>query len=259
MSYFNIERKRQATDTLKACIQCAKKAGINHALYINFGLLLGIVRERDYISHDNDVDLCINQDLIKPEQEILYRNYLKEAGVITQTRDEYSVRLDENGYDELCIMEKDPEKIKYVIDNKELIGTYKNKEIGRKVRLTWFTLRTKPDYPKFCHWFTFDWNGYTWHTKAGKWVKQSKFDHNRWDYKKTDEGIMKGFPAEFIEEFLSIDFYGLKVQIPKRFGSYLDCMYTNWLIPKNRGSSRKDTVCVVGKWSDKKTWRISTG
>lgn len=258
MSYFDINKKRHATDTLKKCYKCAEKAGIRHALFVNFGLLLGIVREKDYISHDSDVDMCIKQELITPEQEILYRNYLKDEGILTDTRDKYSVRPDEDGYDELQLFERDEKKVKYVIKcaEKGEIADYYGKPVGKKVRLTWFTLRPKPGYPKFCHWFMFPWNGCYWHTKAGKWVSERKFTHRKWDYKKTDEAIMKGIPVEFLENLVTVNFYGVDIQIPENLG-ILHFMYNNWLIPKRGGASSKKIVCVVGKWKDRKTWRIS--
>ena len=239
MSYFNVIRKRQAVDILKICYDCADKAGIRDALFVNYGLMLGIVREKDFIAHDSDIDMCVKADLITAAQEIKYYKLLEKNGLFDARRKWSSIK-DPKGFSSTLILSN-------------------NDKSGSKIRFTWFSLRAKPGYPKFCHWFVFPWNGYSWHTKAGKWVRERKFTHQKWDYRKTDEAILKGCPAEFVEELMEVEFYGLKIQIPRRVGSCLDFMYPGWLIPKNRGASSKKIVCVVGKWSDKKTWRISVG
>ena len=68
----NFWRKKLAVEELRTIHECAEKAGIRDALYVNFGLLLGIIREGDFIAWDTDVDMCLKQELITPEQEIKY-------------------------------------------------------------------------------------------------------------------------------------------------------------------------------------------
>ena len=236
MSYFNIQKKRQATDTLRVCYECAEAAGIRKALFVSYGLLLGIVREKDYIPWDNDIDMCVRRDWITAEQELKYYKLLEEAGLFGARRKWSTVKA-KDGFPSTMILSN-------------------NDKSGDPVRLTWFSLRPKPHQPKFCHWFMFPWNGYMWHTKAGKWVQERKFTHKKWDYKESDEAIMKGCPVEYLDELMDFEFYGLDIRIPKRAGSCLDFMYPGWLIPRRRGASSKKIVCVVGKWDDKSTWRI---
>lgn len=236
MSYFTTEKKRKAIEQLKICLDCADKAGIRHAMFINFGLLLGMVREHDFISHDSDVDICIKQELITAKQEMKYFKLLQKKGMFFARR-KWSSIDDENGFYESLIVTK-------------------GQKVGKKIRFTWFSLRMKKDYPKFCHWFMFPWKGIYWHTKAGRWVKKRKFDPNIWHYDKTTEGIMKGIPEMYLDELITTEFYGLKLQIPKYPRACLDFMYPGWLIPHRGGASSKKIVCIVGKWSDKKTWRI---
>jgi len=251
MSYFNFKRKKLATEVLKICHECAEKAGIRHAMFINYGLLLGIIRENDYIPWDNDVDVCIKSDLISAAQEIKYYKLLKKATKgapkgLFSARDKWSVVKDPEGFSETLI---NSEKYEWTSDSV-------TKKQPRKVRFTWFSLRKKPEYPKFCHWFMFPWNGCYWHTKAGQWVKDRKFSVRRFKYDKSDQAILKGIPEDFLKELIKINFYGLDIQIPLKYGSCLDFMYPGWRVPRQKGASSKKIVCIAKKWNDRKTWKM---
>ena len=67
---------------------------------------------------------------------------------------------------------------------------------------------------------------------------------------------MLGIPAEYIREKIWVPFRGIKVLIPKHFGSVLDWEYPGWPVPRKGGSSKKQVVCVVQKWSDPRTWKV---
>lgn len=218
MSFFTYDKKRYATEDLATCYECAEKAGMKDALFVSFGLLLGIVREGDFIGHDNDVDLCVKADKIAKQQEDDYVRLLHEAGMFF-ARDKKSHRQDTG-------------------------------------RTTWFSLRKRSGRAKFCHWLGFEWSDYWWWSKAGKWISARKFDEERWDYAFDDDAIMLGIPAEYTRELMWIKFRGVDVQIPTAYGGALDYMYPGWPVPKKGGSSRKQTVCIVPNWDDSRTWRI---
>lgn len=234
--YFNEKRKALAMETLKTCYDCAAKAGIRKYLFVNFGLLLGIVRENDFIPHDNDVDLCVLMDRITPQQQLKYFKLLEENELFF-ARKKYSFVKHKDGF------------------SKNLIGS-EHATSDKKVHMTWFSLRKRKSYPKFCHWFMFPWNGYYWHTKAGKWVSRRKFDPQKFGYNSSDDAILKGMPERDLKELMEIDFKGLKINIPKRYGSVLDWCYPGWLVPKKGGASSKKTVCIVRNWDEKKSWKI---
>ncbi len=238
--YMDFRRKKRAVETLKIIHECASEAGIRKALYVNFGLLLGIIRDGDFISWDTDIDMCLKQELITPEQEIKYFQLLDSRGVF-KARKKWSSINDENGFSERMIK---PRKDESDIEN------------DRKVRFTWFSLRKAKEYPKFCHWVMVNWNGMTWHSKAGLWISKHKFNRREYNYKDTDEAILKGMPQKYVEELMEINFYGIKIQIPVLYGHCLDYLYPGWLIPSHRGSSATKIVCVASKWADKKTWRV---
>jgi len=238
MSYFNKHRKRKAIEDIGYFYDCAERAGIRHALFVGFGLLLGMVREKDFIGHDNDVDMCLRADLITEEQEKAYVNYLAED-------ENYGFKAEEP-FKSLTSIPK------CGMFSKRCRFSYR----GDTGRLTWFSLRKDNDHCKFCHWLFFPWNGYMWHTKAGKWVNKRKFNQNTVKFRDSDEAIFKGIPQGYVEELKTVSFHGLKVNIPVRYGSCLDFWYPHWIVPRSGGSSQKNIVCVVGKWDNKKTWKV---
>jgi len=233
MAYMDFKRKKKAVETLKIIHECADGAGIRHALFVNFGLLLGIIRHGSFIPWDTDIDMCVKRDQITPEQEVKYFNLIKESGLF-KARKKWSTVKDKNGYEESAVVKG---------------GS------SEKVRLTWFSLRKEEGYPKFCHWLMFPWNNMYWHTKAGKWVTPSKFDPVVFNYNQGFEAIMKGVPEKYLTELMTIKFYGIDVQIPTKYGSCLDFLYPGWMIPQHRGSSAKKIVCVAQKFDDIRTWK----
>jgi len=234
--YFTEKKKERAMETLRICYSCAEEAGMRDALFVNFGLLLGIVREGDFIAHDDDVDMCVLMDKITPIQQLRYFNLLKKHELFF-ARERKSIVTIPDGY------------------SKSLLSS-NNAVDPTTVFMTWFSLRKRKGYPKFCHWFMIPWKGYYWHTKAGMWVSRKKFDPRRFNYEPTDDAILKGVPEDHLKELMEIEFRGLKINIPTRFGSVLDSCYPGWLIPKIGGASAKETVCIAKDWNDKRTWKV---
>ena len=236
--YFDSERKKLALEELYNIHECAEKAGMRHALFIGFGLLLGIVREGDFIGHDNDMDMCIRADLIEPKQELEYYRRLKEAGLFFARRRQ-SFRNVKSGF-----------------RRGEILSSMGDDPSDPDTRFAWFSLRKRKDFCKCCNWFFFPWNGYFWHTKGNMWISQRKFSRDKFHYSVDDDAIMKGIPEECITGLTEIKFKGLPVRIPKMFGSCLDFWYPGWRIPKQGGSSAKAITCNVGNWLDKRTWSV---
>lgn len=217
MAFFNYDRCRYAIEDMATCYECAKKAGIKDKLFVNFGLLLGIVRENDFIKNDDDVDMCVRTDGITKEQQDAYIEYLKEDGMFFAR--EKTARRKDNGM------------------------------------ALWFTLRRKVGHAKFCHWWGFDWQGFWWWSKGRRWVRPSKFDVVRWGYNAETEAMALGIPSDYMAKLMWIKFKGIKIQIPEKFGHVLDWEYPGWPIPQG-GSSRKQIACVIQKWANPRTWRI---
>lgn len=236
MVFSDYQTRKHAVECMKIFYDCAEKAGIREHLFVSFGLLLGIVREKDFIKHDNDIDMCLFSERITNEQEIAYFNLLKENELF-YAREKEAFRLDEGGYDTSLLKSR--------------------KSTGSKPgRLAWFSLRKRHNYPKVCHWLMFPWNGYYWHTKSGAWVKDKKFAVNKWNYDGNTCAIMKGIPEQYISKLVSTEFYGLKINIPLNTGSCLDFYYPGWLVPRVGGASAKKIACFVKNWHDKSTWKV---
>jgi len=219
MAYFNYERKLLAIQDMKTILGCAKDTGVADSLFVSFGLLLGICREHDFIRHDNDVDLCVLADNISEAQERDYYGALTAAGMF-QAREEVCRRRDTS-------------------------------------RITWFSLRKRANRSKFCHWFMFAWNGYLWHTKAGRWVRHTKFAKSELAYKETDDAILQGTPVNYVVPLQKCDFKDMTIGIPALPGAVLDWCYPGWYLPKKGGSSMHRALCRVPKWSEPSGWVIT--
>jgi len=217
--YFTYDRKRWAIEDIAKCYECAERAGIKDKLFVNFGVLLGAVREGDFIGGDDDVDLAVNSDDITLDQQLAYIDYLDKAGMFF-AREKHFRR---------------PDNKKYL----------------------WFTLRKRQGRAKFCHWWGFNWENFWWWSKGSGWVRQSKFDSRRWEYGSETEGIALGLPSKLMEKLMWIKFKGIKMQVPEKYGSVLDWEYPAWPVPQS-GSSRKQVVCVIEKWNNTRTWKIYT-
>ncbi|MEJ2066316.1 MAG: hypothetical protein P8X74_24060, partial [Reinekea sp.] len=90
-----------------------------------------------------------------------------------------------------------------------------------------------------------------------KWVRQNKFSTMKWDYGLSDEAVALGIPAESMRDLMWIDFKGLKVRIPVRYGSVLDWEYPGWPIPRG-GSSKQRIACFIPKWDNPRFWRVQS-
>lgn len=237
VNFQNHQTKKRAVECIRIIHKCADEVGIRHALFVNFGLLLGIVREKNFIGHDNDVDMCIQADKITPQQELDYFNCLQENEFF-YAREKESYRPDPNGFDPI------------ILNSKKMLSS-------DKIRLTWFSLRKRYNYPKFCHWFVFPWNGYYWHTKAGAWVKDEKFKIDKWKYDINNTcAIMKGIPQNYLDKLTKINFYGININIPLNTGTCLDFYYPGWLITKTTGSSSKKIICLIKNWQNQNSWKV---
>jgi len=236
-----------ALEELEKMLYCGEQAGIRHAMFMGFGVMLGQIMlfdpkkgQGDFIPEDDDMDMCIDADRITPEQEAEYFRQLEKNGLFDGGRRKFSFKDDDNGFDSGLVHEKH--------------GTVP--QTGRKVRFTWISLKHKHAGVKSCNWFFFKWGGYYWHSKGGRWVSQGKFDKHVYPWVPGDDGIMKGIPQAYLEEFRETKFHGINLQFPANIGTCADFWYPGWWLPKTGHSSHKQIICIVRKWRDEKTWKI---
>jgi len=244
---YDQERKARALDDLSIIVACADEAGISEHLFVGFGLLLGIVREWDFIANDDDVDMCVKSDKITPDQEIRYFAALARNGMFTARR-KIEVRPDADGW---------------TCDEIEMAREYYRGDAAgnatsrpHPARFAWFSLRKRSEHNKFCHWFMLPWNGCYWHTKGRNWVAERKFSHKQVAYDLVhDEALMLGTPQGYLDEIVEIEFRGVKLNVPVMAGHCLDYWYPGWLTPAG-GSSAKRAVCRVPSWADPSRWKV---
>lgn len=235
-AFFTASRRKNAYRTIAGMYRCAAAAGISpERVWLGFGGLLGIVREGDFILNDNDIDMCINMSKDgKPERK--YLEYLHQTGFFEPDK-------------------KHKDHFRKMVEKREKAPAWR-KDPKCPV---WTSIGPMgiehEDGVKSCNWFWFNHNGYAWHSKGGKWTRPKKFDGKVFPYTDKDAAIAKGMPKELVAEMVPYNFHGVDIFIPKRAGACCDWWYPGWLRPA-KGSSVKKVVMIVGKWEDKRTWRI---
>ena len=207
-------KKEKVIDIVGKLMQCAKKAGIYQHTFIGYGTLLGKVREDRPIKHDKDADVCILADRCTREQEEAYYLECERIGLFNARR--------------------------------------RVKKRGDNGRFLWFSVREYKGGCKCCNWFQQRYNGYYWHSKPDTWVW--KIGNNLKPPPEHAVGIMKGVKEGLYDELIEVDFCGIKVNIPKRYGTILDVLYRNWAIPKKGGASLDEMLLIIKNWNNEKSW-----
>ncbi len=211
-------------------MQCAKNAGIYDKCFLAFGSLLGYVRERGFIGHDNDMDIGILADNLTVKQINAYVAELLRPSKIDKDVVKLLKTLDMEGY-----LRKDgkPKHPRGLYGYRE--HTEKNAVTGK---LFWTTIRAFPRSVgyKCCNWFMFEHKGFVYHHKGG-------------------DSKIKGIPSVFINEIgPEVEFLGTKVHIPRNAGACLDYWYPDPMTPRVAVSKSEGQLLKVRDWNTPNNW-----
>ena len=212
-----------------------KQAGIFEYMFIAFGTTLGHVRPSlrkvhgeqvmsyGVIPSDDDMDIGILADRITEEQETKYFETLRSKNFFF-------------GWSKAGTGEK--------------IRQARRSDNGR---LVWCSIKQKPEDTKCCQWFMFDYRGITWHSKGKSWITDGKF--TKFKHSRESEAIAKGIPSGYLARLKLVNYIGVEFRVPELYGCCVDNWYPDW-IEKRSEASVKANVLEVGKWEERKTWRI---
>lgn len=221
--FFDDRRKANGRALISGLYGAAETAGIADRLFIGFGTLLGYVMFGDFIPKDRDMDMCILSDGLTPEQTDKYAEAAYQVDTMKPSRWETSKR-DDNG------------------------------------KMLWFSVGYKNPLSeqgvKSCNWFFYSWNGFWWHSKGGRWVNPRKMNQAKVGYNLSDAAIGLGQLAGTIGSLVSVDFNGIRVNIPNNPGACCDHWYPGWS-PNGDGASAHRFVMVVKSWADENSWRMA--
>lgn len=228
--FFNVTRTGNALELMGLLKECAVTAGIGEYIFPGFGTLLGIIREGGFIGTDRDLDHCIMGNKITEEQE---NKFLKEVGRSRIINDKlYPKGLHEGRW-------RNPSRRK---DTDRFLWT----SCGHK------KIKSQEGV-KSCIWKMFEHDEIIWHSKGGRWVHPAKFRKRKLNLEYTEDAVAKGIEAKYLNEFIEMDFKGIKINVPKLAGSVLDAWYSGWPIPKNVQSSDK-ILMIIPDWGEPKKW-----
>ncbi len=197
------------------CRETAIQFGMYHAITLGYGSFLGMIRDGDFISHDDDGDIIILADKITAEQEQAYYNRLREIKLF-------------NKRDRAC-------------------------RRGDTGRLLWTSMKRTNADTKCCTWYYQRYDRYYFHSKGRNWVEKIG-GRMEPPLNPTFRAVMKGIDASLFDHMVEREFQGLKFYIPVMYGSILDRWYPNFSVPKRGGASWEDILLIIPDWANQKSW-----
>jgi len=240
--FFDDKRSENAVELMKLIRECAEAAGFGNYVFPAFGTLLGIIREGGFIGSDRDLDHGIAGWKITAQQE---ENFIREV------------------MKERIVIEKAPDGREVPVKYPQGLATGRFKHPQKRSdngRFLWTSIGHKKiksqQGTKSCVWKFFKHKDFAWHSKGRKWLADRKFPGVLSSHSGNAQAIAKGMPLDIIDEFVKMEFRGVKINVPQKAGHCLDMWYPyGWPRPRKDKSSKEYTM-IITRWEDEKKWKM---
>jgi hypothetical protein len=228
--WFTPERKKNGYELIRLMYECAERAGMRHALFLGFGTLLGYVKFGDVIPYDNDLDMCVASELTNPENIRQFVEEIKKPFQIGKQR--FPHGLGENMF--------------RFSNNRPDHGYPVWLSVGHRSIM-------RDNGVKSCIWIMFEHSSHIFHSKGDRWVTNAKFPG--FQIRNNDVALGLGQPKWTLNNFVEIDFHGVKVNAPIKAGSCCDWWYDGFSYFGDGASAHK-RILAIQDWNNKSTWRM---
>jgi len=207
--FIHEKNRKDAIKILKAVVETLDRYNI--AYYLDFGTLIGAVREKGLIPWDDDIDISLLNE----------SDYQKMPQVLKEIQRKYGLRTYLFTFE---TAKRKRQKRGKVIYTEKVSFTSMNHFQIAKVRNNkfWIFGRGNTCIDIF---FKYEFKQKSWWMAYGK---------------------ENSIPLEYMSpELEEISFCGLQCKIPKEYDRYLTYKYGDWKIPKENWSHEKDDYSIV--------------
>ena len=233
-----MDEEEKAIETLRKIKKILDKHNIEY--WLDEGALLGTVRDKKLIEWDNDIDLSVWYTTL-PKIAPLF-NEIRNAGCeVCFFEDKKHIKLIDKGY-EIDI------NLYHLKNNKATRTWYEHNKLGRVLDYIMWTIyirnagSRKSNAPLFLTKILVSISNVL-SDRSNKKILGLIFKLYK---KKGCRLVQMSVPSHFFTDLSTLDFYGMKIKVPKKTEEYLELRYgKNWRIPKRDYIYTKDDCSIV--------------